>query len=160
MAMAMETPCPPVHGSITFCWGEVAIGECFGKSAGLVIFWDKKHGVFCKASPVLEVLLHHITEGRLVEGVKAFQVHAHPFIVRTEAARSRDRAGCADGTARLRLTAAAAGLGGIGDTPFSYHGEADVVAIEGRNLHTVKLLQLIFIHALLQDGPANNKAEL
>lgn len=62
MAMSMETPCPPVHRGVAFCWGEVAVGECFGKSAGLMIFRDKKHCVFCKASPVLEVLLHHIAE--------------------------------------------------------------------------------------------------
>lgn len=125
-----------------------------------MIFGDKKHSVFCKASPVLEVLLHHVTECWLVEGVEAFQVHAHPFIVCTEAACSCDGTGCADSTARLRLTTAAAGLGGIGDAPLSYHGEANVIAIEGRNLHAVKLFQFIFIHALLQDGPANNKAKL
>lgn len=35
-----------------------------------------------------------------------------------------------------------------------------MIAVEGRNLHAVKLFQFIFMHALLQDGPANNKAKL
>lgn len=125
-----------------------------------MIFRDVEHCVLWVALPVFTVLLHDVVEGGLIEGIEALQVHASPLVAGAEAPGPGDGTGRAHVAAGLRLAAAAAGLRGAGYAPLPYHGDVDVVAVEGGDLHAVQLLQLLLVHPLLQDGPTDDQTQL
>ena len=112
------------------------------------------------STSICSALLHDVVEGGLIEGIEALQVHASPLIAGAEAPGPGDGTGRAHVAAGLRLAAAAAGLRGAGYAPLPYHGDVDVVAVKGGDLHAVQLLQFLLVHSLLQDGPADDQTQL